>query len=98
MQHPFFFLSLISRYTCYSNYGLFLSEMKGEFDTAEKMYRLAMEIDPDHANSIYNYAVMLDSGMNSQARAEPLYRRCIEVNPNHSFALYNLAILVEEVR
>jgi len=81
-----------------SNYGLFLSEMKGELKMAEKMYCLAMEVDPKHANSIYNYAVMLDSGYNDYSRAEPLYKRCIEVNPTHSFALYNLAILVEEMR
>ena len=63
------------------------------------MYKSAMEIDPFHANSIYNYGVLCDSGLRNQTLAESLYRRCLLVSGGkHSFALYNLAVMLEEVR
>ena len=57
-----------------------------------------MCVTRNHPNSMYNYAVLCDSGMGKQAEAEELYRRCLTVNPNHAYALYNLAVLVEERR
>lgn len=65
---------------------------------AQQMYLQAMRIDPHHHNSIYNYAVLLDSGIKDKHKAEEYYLRCLEVNPKHCFCLYNLAILVEELR
>ena len=52
---------------------------------------------PKHANTLYNYAVMLDSHCGRKEEAEQFYRRCIEVEARHSFALYNLAVLREEL-
>lgn len=52
---------------------------------------------PTHANSLYNYGVLLDSHCQRKSEAEALYCRCLEVEPKHSFALYNLAVLREEV-
>ena len=51
---------------------------------------------PTHANTLYNYAVMLDSHCGRKEEAERYYRRCVEVEPRHSFALYNMAVLREE--
>ena len=65
---------------------------------AQQMYLQAMRIDPHHHNSIYNYAVLLDSGIKDKHKAEEYYLGCLEVNPKHCFCLYNLAILVEELR
>jgi len=49
-----------------------------------------------HANTLYNYGVMLDTHCNRKEEAEHLYRRCLSVDPNHAYALYNLAVLLEE--
>ena len=49
-----------------------------------------------HANTLYNYAVMLDTHVKRKEEAEQLYRRALEVEPRHAFALYNLAVLLEE--
>lgn len=49
-----------------------------------------------HANTLYNYAVMLDTHLKRKEEAEALYRRALEVEPRHAFALYNLAVLLEE--
>jgi hypothetical protein len=54
-------------------------------------------VTPTHANSLYNYGVLLDSHCQRKSEAEALYCRCLEVEPKHSFALYNLAVLREEV-
>jgi len=43
------------------NYGLFLSEEKSKFAEAEGYYQQVLMHTPDHANTLYNYAVMLDS-------------------------------------
>jgi tetratricopeptide (TPR) repeat protein len=53
-------------------------------------------VQPTHANSLYNYAVMLDTRLGRKEEAEALYRRALAVEPRHAFALYNLAVLLEE--
>lgn len=56
----------------------------------------ALEVHAKHANTLYNYAVMLDTHLKRKPEAEGLYRRALEVEPRHAFALYNLAVLLEE--
>ena len=73
-------------------------KVRRDYGGAEGLYQRAMALDPRHANSCYNYAVMLDAGLGAHARAEELYRRALETNPRHAYALYNLAVLVEESR
>jgi tetratricopeptide (TPR) repeat protein len=58
--------------------------------------RRALEVQPKHANSLYNYAVMLDTHLKRKEEAEALYRRALAVEPRHAYALYNLAVLLEE--
>ena len=60
------------------------------------MFRQALEVQPTHANSLYNYAVMLDTHLKRKEEAEGLYRRALAVEPRHAYALYNLAVLLEE--
>ena len=59
--------------------------------------RAAIAVSATHANTLYNYAVLLDSHLKRKDEAEVLYRRCLESQPRHAFALYNLAVLREEV-
>eukprot|EP00597_Dinobryon_sp_UTEXLB2267_P009215 CAMPEP_0170087648 /NCGR_PEP_ID=MMETSP0019_2-20121128/22087_1 /TAXON_ID=98059 /ORGANISM="Dinobryon sp., Strain UTEXLB2267" /LENGTH=277 /DNA_ID=CAMNT_0010305431 /DNA_START=319 /DNA_END=1148 /DNA_ORIENTATION=+ len=67
------------------NYGLFLSEERREY-----------RMNPKHANTLYNYAVMLDTHLQRKDEAEATYRTCLVSEPKHAFALYNLAVLLEE--
>jgi len=62
------------------------------------LYQRAIASDPGHANSLYNYAVLLDSVKNDYDRAEALYKRAIAANPLHAYSLYNYALLLEDVR
>jgi tetratricopeptide (TPR) repeat protein len=71
-------------------------QVRQDHAKAEALYLRAVTLEPQHANSIYNYAVLLDSGLGDAARAEAMYRRCLAAAPKHSYALYNLAVLVEE--
>ncbi len=58
--------------------------------------RKALMVSNAHANSLYNYAVMLDTHCDRKLEAEGLYRRALEIEPNHPYALYNLAVLLED--
>jgi tetratricopeptide (TPR) repeat protein len=59
-------------------------------------YRQALAVQPKHANTLYNFAVMLDTHLKRKEEAEQLYRRALDVEPKHAFALYNIAVLLEE--
>ena len=43
------------------NYALFLADVRQNYSAAEDLYQRAIASDPTHANSLYNYAVLLDS-------------------------------------
>lgn len=60
------------------------------------MYRQALDVSPNHSNTLYNYAVLLDSHLKRKEEAEIYYRRTLEIEPRHAYALYNLAVLLEE--
>lgn len=51
---------------------------------------------PNHANTLYNYAVLLDTHLQRKRDAERLYRAAVEIEARHAYALYNLAVLLEE--
>ena len=55
-----------------------------------------MEIEPNHTNTLYNYAVMLDSHLSRKDEAEDLYRRVLKIDHRHPYTLYNLAVLLED--
>lgn len=56
----------------------------------------ALELEPDHANALYNYAVLLDASLRRRVEAEALYRQVLSLDSKHGYALYNLAVLLEE--
>ena len=56
-----------------------------------------MQFTPKHTNTLYNYAVLLDTHLKRRAEAEQFYRRALELEGKHAFALYNLAVLLEEL-
>lgn len=73
-----------------------ISEEKKDFAQAEQMYRTVLHYTSSHANTLYNYAVLLDTHMKRKTDAEIYYRRTLEIEPKHAYALYNLAVLLEE--
>ena len=59
-------------------------------------YRKALSINPRHANTLYNFGVMLDTHCNRKLEADEFYCKVLDEEPQHSYALYNLAVLLEE--
>lgn len=41
------------------NYANFLTDVRGDHDGAERLYKRALELQPDHANNLGNYAEFL---------------------------------------
>ena len=78
------------------NYGLFLSDVRGDNAAAEALYQRAIETDSRHANTLYNYGVLCDTKLGHKDQASILYIRALECRPRHPFAHYNLAVLLEE--
>lgn len=72
------------------------SEEKQAFTEAERYYKRVLEVNGRHTNTLYNYAVLLDSHLARRDEAKGFYRRALELDPRHAYALYNLAVLLEE--
>lgn len=53
-----------------------------------------MEVDPNHANILGNYAVFLRNVRGDDVGAEEHYRRALEADPNHANNLGNYAGLM----
>ncbi len=70
---------------------MFLADVRNDYVRAEALYKRAIASNPKHANSCYNYAVMLDNALRRYDEAEALYRKALEANPRHAFSWYNLA-------
>lgn len=60
------------------------------------LYRRALAVTPNHSNTLYNYAVLLDTHLKRREDAEGYYRQTIALEPRHAYALYNIAVLLEE--
>lgn len=60
-----------------------------QFDTALRLYNLALVMQPDHADSIWHVSWILQ-GQGKLAEAEASYRRLLEVAPDRYEAFYNL--------
>ena len=71
------------------NYGLFLHNIRGEYDEAEKYYRLAVELNPNSALLLGNYAIFLERVRKNYNKAEEFYQRALSEDPNHkTYLLY----------
>lgn len=69
-----------------------------EWDEAEALYRRAIEVDPNHATNLGNYALLLTDVRNAYDEAEALYRRAIEAGPKDANNLGNYANFLWQVR
>ena len=51
------------------------------------MYKKALEYHPTHANTLYNYAVMLDTHCDRKEEAEVLYKKSIEIEVSKTYSI-----------
>eukprot|EP01138_Halocafeteria_seosinensis_P004793 gb/GECG01004901.1/.p1 GENE.gb/GECG01004901.1/~~gb/GECG01004901.1/.p1 ORF type:complete len:113 (+),score=9.85 gb/GECG01004901.1/:1-339(+) len=59
--------------------------------------RWELQVAPNHANTLYNYGVLMDS-LKKHDDAEQLFTQATQANSSHAYALYNLAVLKEDIR
>jgi tetratricopeptide (TPR) repeat protein len=72
------------------------AHQEGRIDEAERLYREALEEDPDNKFAYYNLGVIAQ-GRGDLELAEENYRQALRVDPNFSSALFNLALVRSEL-
>src|SRR5258706_1181724 len=73
------------------------AEETHDWDTAERLYSLVMNIDPADATAAFNLANVL-RGQTKLIEAEAAYRTAVQRNRRYPEAWYNLAGLLDEQR
>jgi len=73
----------------------FVFEMSGNYDGAAENYRKALELDPQHAESLFRLAYGYDLAGDDDTAIQ-LYKQCLKIEPSHSGVLINLGILCED--
>ena len=79
----------------FSNYGVILKDL-GKLQEAEFLYRKAIEIKPDFAETYYNLGIIL-SDLGKLQEAEFLYRKAIEIKPDYIKAYSNLGSILSDL-
>jgi tetratricopeptide (TPR) repeat protein len=80
------------------NYASFLSEDRKDYDTAEGMYKRALEADPKDADNLGNYANFLSDVRKDHNAADAMYKRALEADPKNAANLGNYASFLSDVR
>lgn len=80
------------------NYANFLSDVRNNYDEAEKYYRLAIESDPKLPGVLANYAIFLADVRKNPDEAETYHRRAIAADPKGATCLGNYANFLAEHR
>ena len=81
-----------------NNYANFLTDVRGDHDTAETFYKRAVDADSRHANNLGNYAIFLTDVRGDHDAAETFYKRAIDADPEDADILGNYAVFLINVR
>ena len=73
-----------------SNYGAFLKDNKGDMVSAERVYRKAIELDPNHVNALANLASLLWEKKDFE-QVRILFRRALAAGPGNEHVTWNYA-------
>jgi tetratricopeptide (TPR) repeat protein len=75
----------------HSNFGAFLMDHKKDIEGAERAYRRALELNPDHINALGNLANLV-AHRGEHGQAAELYRKALRTpGPGHENAAWNYA-------
>ena len=72
-----------------------VAELRGEVAVARELYHRALELDPDHPQSLFRLAYSLDLSGRDEEAIE-LYERCADLRPTYVNVLVNLGVLYED--
>lgn len=79
-------------------YALFLETVKGRYELAERFYRRALALDPEHVPTRGRFAVFLETVRRDFDGAEEQYREALTAAPNDPVLLGNYADFLEQAR
>ncbi len=85
-------------YELMSNYAIFLSDIRKDYDEAESYYKQVLKLDPDSANNNGNYAIFLSEIRKDYDKAERYYQKALELDPEDANVNGNYAIFLSEIR
>ena len=74
------------------------SNEAGDVDGAEREYRSALRIDPNHVGSHFNLGLLLRHARNDVDGAEREYQSALRIDPNHVDSRLNLGSLLVDAR
>lgn len=74
----------------HSNYGAYLKDEHGDPAAAEREYRIALELDPQHVNALGNLGNLL-AERGQQDDAVSLYEKALKVDPGSENVTWNYA-------
>jgi Tfp pilus assembly protein PilF len=67
-------------------------------ENADRLFREALDIDPDNIEALSGYARFLASTSRDLDRADEMYRRSIALDPRNEDVLFDYAIMLHHVR
>lgn len=79
-------------------YALFLETVRGRYDLAERYYRRALAVDPEHVPNRGRYAVFLETVRRDLDGAEEQYQQALSFAPNDPVLLGNFGDFLEQAR
>jgi protein O-mannosyl-transferase len=63
------------------NFAIFLATIRKNYDEAERLFRKALQLDPNHAAHTLSFAIFLPTIRKNYDEAERLYRKASELDP-----------------
>ncbi len=73
----------------------YMSERRDAWTDAVASYRMVLELDPDHTETLFRLAYVLDLHGDDE-EAMLLYEKCVAEPPAHVNAMMNLSVLYED--
>ena len=73
------------------NYANLLKHARRDYESSERHYRRAIQLDENHADALGNLANLLADVHNKYDDAESFYRRAVRVDPKHADNIGNYA-------
>ena len=64
-----------------------MSEIRKNYDEAERLYRKALELDPNHAIYTTSFANFLSDVRKNYDEAEGFYRKALDLDPLNAWIL-----------
>lgn len=79
-------------------YALFMETVRGRHDLAERYYRRALVVDPEHVPNRGRYAIFLETVRRDLDGAEEQYQQALAIAPNDPVLLGNFGDFLEQAR